>query len=97
MKVGEHLNVRESISVSVYGEQWVSETYIHKGETKRLYIYIAMIRSVLLDKESWTEHIMLDPETGLDPPGYKIRAVHGKMNMIKKKEIVSRHVNINRC
>lgn len=45
-----------------------------------------MIRSVLLDKESWTEHIMLDPETGLDPPGYKIRAVHGKMNMIKKKK-----------
>lgn len=88
MKVGEHLNVRESISVSVYGEQWVSETYIHKGETKRLYIYIAMIRSVLLDKESWTEHIMLDPETGLDPPGYKIRAVHGKMNTTKKRNSI---------
>ncbi|KAI8077933.1 Lecithin:cholesterol acyltransferase-domain-containing protein [Gilbertella persicaria] len=37
----------------------------------------AMIRSVLLDKESWTEHIMLDPITGLDPPDYKVRAVHG--------------------
>jgi phospholipid:diacylglycerol acyltransferase len=36
-----------------------------------------MIRSVLLDKESWTEQIMLDPVTGLDPPHCKIRAVHG--------------------
>lgn len=37
-----------------------------------------MVRSVLLDKECWTDHIMLDPKTGLDPDGYKIRAVHGK-------------------
>lgn len=37
-----------------------------------------MFRSVLLDKESWIEHIMLDPVTGLDPPDYKLRAVHGK-------------------
>ena len=40
-----------------------------------------MIRSVLLDKETWVDHIMLDPDTGLDPPGYKIRAVHGKMSI----------------
>jgi phospholipid:diacylglycerol acyltransferase len=38
----------------------------------------AMFRSVLLDKESWIEHVMLDPVTGLDPPDYKLRAVHGK-------------------
>lgn len=45
---------------------------------------IAMVRSVLLDKDNWIDHIMLDPETGLDPPGYKIRAVHGnyKINLI---------------
>jgi phospholipid:diacylglycerol acyltransferase len=36
-----------------------------------------MVRSVLLDKESWTEHLMLDPDTGLDPEGIKIRAVQG--------------------
>lgn len=49
-----------------------------------------MVRSVLLDKESWIEHIMLDPETGLDPPGYKIRAVHGKKG---KETYVSLHTN----
>lgn len=62
--------------------------YIREKLKDCIYIYIAMIRSVLLDKESWTEHIMLDPETGLDPPGYKIRAVHGKMNTTKKKNSI---------
>jgi len=37
----------------------------------------AMFRSVLLDKELWTEHLKLDPVTGLDPPGIKIRAAQG--------------------
>lgn len=36
-----------------------------------------MFRSVLLDKELWTEHLKLDPVTGLDPPGIKIRAAQG--------------------
>lgn len=36
-----------------------------------------MVRSVLLDKEEWTENIMLDTKTGLDPPGKKVRAVQG--------------------
>lgn len=36
-----------------------------------------MFRSVLLDKEAWTEHLKLDPVTGLDPPGIKIRAAQG--------------------
>lgn len=37
-----------------------------------------MFRSVLLDKEIWTQHLKLDPVTGLDPPGIKIRAAQGK-------------------
>lgn len=36
-----------------------------------------MVRSVILDKQDWTENIMLDPVTGLDPPGKKVRAVQG--------------------
>ncbi|KAJ3108074.1 hypothetical protein HDU97_002309 [Phlyctochytrium planicorne] len=35
------------------------------------------IRAVLLDKQCWMEHMMLDPETGLDPPGFKLRAAQG--------------------
>ena len=38
-----------------------------------------MFRSVLLDKESWTQHVKLDPVTGLDPPGIKIRAAQGRV------------------
>jgi phospholipid:diacylglycerol acyltransferase len=36
-----------------------------------------MFRSVLLDKDIWTQHLKLDPVTGLDPPGIKIRAAQG--------------------
>lgn len=36
-----------------------------------------MFRSVLLDKETWTQHLKLDPVTGLDPPDIKIRAAQG--------------------
>lgn len=36
-----------------------------------------MIRMMLLDKACWLKHIMLDPETGLDPPDFKIRAAQG--------------------
>jgi phospholipid:diacylglycerol acyltransferase len=29
------------------------------------------------DREKWLETITLDPETGLDPAGYKVRAAQG--------------------
>ncbi|KAG1141185.1 hypothetical protein G6F37_002798 [Rhizopus arrhizus] len=58
-------------------ESWGTSEQSKKYFRKRLWGTMTMVRSVLLDKESWTEHIMLDPETGLDPPGYKVRAVHG--------------------
>lgn len=58
-------------------ESWGTSEKSKKYFRKRLWGTMTMVRSVLLDKESWTEHIMLDPDTGLDPPGYKVRAVHG--------------------
>ncbi|RCI04343.1 hypothetical protein CU098_011822 [Rhizopus stolonifer] len=58
-------------------ESWGTSEKSRKYFRKRLWGTMTMIRSVLLDKESWTEHIMLDPITGLDPPDYKVRAVHG--------------------
>lgn len=44
---------------------------------KRLWGSWSMIRAMLLDKQCWLKHIMLDPETGLDPPGFKMRAAQG--------------------
>lgn len=32
---------------------------------------------MVLDKAAWKRHIMLDKETGLDPPGIKLRAAQG--------------------
>ncbi|KAG1460416.1 hypothetical protein G6F46_006173 [Rhizopus delemar] len=58
-------------------ESWGTSEQSKKYFRKRLWGTMTMVRSVLMDKESWTEHIMLDPKTGLDPPGYKIRAVQG--------------------
>lgn len=36
-----------------------------------------MGRMMLLDKECWLKHVMLDPETGLDPPNIRLRAAQG--------------------
>jgi phospholipid:diacylglycerol acyltransferase len=36
-----------------------------------------MVRAVLTDRERWIAALMLDPETGLDPPGIKVRAAQG--------------------
>ena len=35
------------------------------------------MRALVLDKASWKKHIMLDKDTGLDPPGVKLRAAQG--------------------
>lgn len=44
---------------------------------KRLWGSTYMLRTMILDKACWLKHIMLDPETGLDPPGVKLRAAQG--------------------
>lgn len=36
-----------------------------------------MMRALVMDKAEWKNHIMLDKETGLDPPGIKLRAAQG--------------------
>ncbi|KAJ4291515.1 phospholipid:diacylglycerol acyltransferase [Collariella sp. IMI 366227] len=37
----------------------------------------SMMRALVLDKENWKNHIMLDKQTGMDPPGIKLRAAQG--------------------
>ncbi|KAK9474264.1 Lecithin:cholesterol acyltransferase-domain-containing protein [Dipodascopsis tothii] len=44
---------------------------------KRLWGSWNMLRAMFLDKPCWLKAIMLDPETGLDPPGFKLRAAQG--------------------
>jgi len=44
---------------------------------KRLWGSMYMLRTMFLDKACWLKHIMLDEETGLDPPGIRLRAAQG--------------------
>lgn len=44
---------------------------------KRLWGSFYMLRTMVLDKACWLKHIMLDPETGLDPPNVRLRAAQG--------------------
>ncbi|KAK6199589.1 Lecithin:cholesterol acyltransferase-domain-containing protein [Scheffersomyces amazonensis] len=44
---------------------------------KRLWGSFYMLRTMILDKTCWLRHIMLDPDTGLDPPNIKLRAAQG--------------------
>lgn len=36
-----------------------------------------MVRAVVTDRDRWIAALMLDPDTGLDPPGIKVRAAQG--------------------
>jgi phospholipid:diacylglycerol acyltransferase len=36
-----------------------------------------MMRALVMEKEVWKKHIMLDKQTGLDPPDIKLRAAQG--------------------
>ncbi|KAG7195717.1 uncharacterized protein KQ657_002100 [Scheffersomyces spartinae] len=44
---------------------------------KRLWGSYYMLKTMIMDKSCWLKHIMLDPVTGLDPPGIKLRACQG--------------------
>ncbi|KAI9263288.1 Lecithin:cholesterol acyltransferase-domain-containing protein [Phascolomyces articulosus] len=59
-------------------ESWGTSEKSQKYFRKRMWGTTTMFRSVLLDKDLWTEHLKLDSITGLDPePGIKIRAAQG--------------------
>ncbi|KAJ3289719.1 hypothetical protein HK104_007281 [Borealophlyctis nickersoniae] len=44
---------------------------------KRMWGAFNQLRALFLDHECWLAHMRLDPETGLDPPGARLRAAHG--------------------
>lgn len=38
-----------------------------------------MLAQVTLNKEKWMNAVLLDPISGLDPPGVKVRAAQGML------------------
>lgn len=62
-----------STGLESWGTSDISRPYFRR----RLWGSWTMMRALVLDKETWKKHIMLDKETGLDPPGIKLRAAQG--------------------
>jgi len=58
-------------------ESWSTANKSRPYFRKRLWGSWSMMRALMLDKEEWKRHIMLDKKTGLDPPGIKLRAAQG--------------------
>jgi phospholipid:diacylglycerol acyltransferase len=58
-------------------ESWSTGEKSRPYFRKRLWGSWSMMRALVLDQAAWKRHIMLDKETGLDPPGIKLRAAQG--------------------
>ncbi|KAI8938971.1 hypothetical protein NX059_004818 [Plenodomus lindquistii] len=58
-------------------ESWGTEEGSRQYFRKRLWGSWSMMRALVMDKASWKRHIMLDHDTGMDPPGVKLRAAQG--------------------
>lgn len=58
-------------------ESWGTANISRQYFRKRLWGSWTMMRALVLDKETWKRHIMLDKRTGLDPPMVKLRAAQG--------------------
>ncbi|KAF4589341.1 Phospholipid:diacylglycerol acyltransferase [Ophiocordyceps camponoti-floridani] len=58
-------------------ESWGTANFSRQYFRKRLWGSWTMMRALVLDKEIWKRHIMLDTRTGLDPPSVKLRAAQG--------------------
>lgn len=59
-------------------ESWGTSNNSRQYFRKRLWGSWSMMRALVLDKEGWKKHIMLNKKTGLDPEdGIKLRAAQG--------------------
>ncbi|KMQ44737.1 Phospholipid:diacylglycerol acyltransferase [Trichophyton rubrum] len=58
-------------------ESWGTDEKSRAYFRKRLWGSWSMMRALVLDTAGWKNNIMLDKETGLDPPGVKLRAAQG--------------------
>jgi phospholipid:diacylglycerol acyltransferase len=58
-------------------EMWEGRSCAKSLFRQRLWGTLTMFRTLLMDKECWIEHLKLDPKTGRDPDGIRIRAAQG--------------------
>ncbi|KAH8592368.1 Lecithin:cholesterol acyltransferase-domain-containing protein [Bisporella sp. PMI_857] len=58
-------------------ESWGTTNSSRQYFRKRLWGSWSMMRALVVDKEGWKRHIMLDKHTGLDPKNIKLRAAQG--------------------
>lgn len=58
-------------------ESWGTANISRQYFRKRLWGSWTMMRALVLDREAWKKHVMLDKKTGLDPPSIKLRAAQG--------------------
>lgn len=58
-------------------ESWGTSNTSRPYFRKRLWGSWSMMRALVMDKENWKHHIMLDKQTGLDPPDVKLRPAQG--------------------
>ncbi|KIW28718.1 uncharacterized protein PV07_08356 [Cladophialophora immunda] len=58
-------------------ESWSTGEKSRQYFRKRLWGSWSMMRALVMDQAAWKRHIMLDKDTGLDPPDIKLRAAQG--------------------
>lgn len=58
-------------------ESWSTNEEASGNFRKRLWGTSTMMRLIVFEKEMWIKHLSLDPVTGLDPDGIKVRAAEG--------------------
>ena len=58
-------------------EAWTTSKEESGSFRDRVWGSSSMIRKLFLDKEKWLRHMSLDPVTGLDPEGIRVRAAEG--------------------
>ncbi|PWZ02701.1 putative LRO1-a lecithin cholesterol acyltransferase-like protein [Testicularia cyperi] len=63
--------------VSTGLESWTTDEQSSSYFRKRLWGTTTMMRTIVFEKEMWVRHLSLDPDTGLDPPGIRVRAAEG--------------------
>ena len=63
--------------ISTALEVWEGEACARPHFRQRLWGSALMLRSILLDTRCWIRHMTLDSETGMDPPGIKLRSSAG--------------------
>ncbi|KAH9828727.1 phospholipid:diacylglycerol acyltransferase [Rhodofomes roseus] len=58
-------------------ESWSTTPEYRPFFRQKLWGGFSMLQQVVFNKEKWMAALMLDPVTGLDPPGAKVRAAEG--------------------